>query len=118
MVDTLTHIDYYLYVLKSNTTTQGCVSCFSALGTGSRMHLYKFLKQHGKSTVSNLVNVIGLTQPTVSYHLAEMKHVGLLDSQKIGKEVYYMVSNTCKTYHQDCVLKDVHFPSHNHAQKI
>lgn len=89
----------------------GCVICFNALGVDSRMSIYRFLKQTGKSTVSAVVAHIGLTQPTVSYHLNEMKNAGILLSERSGKEVYYMVNDQCKTYHKDCVLKSVNFPN-------
>lgn len=124
-VDKRCHIDYYQCVnnqidAKTNTTTtkltdtsapnDGCVTCFNALGIGSRMSIYKFLKQHGKSTVSLIVSHIGLTQPTISYHLNEMKNAGILISQRAGKEVYYMINDACPIYKQDCVLKSVKFP--------
>ena len=74
------------------------------------MNIYKYLRQHGKSTVSAIVDFIKLTQPTVSYHLAEMKNSGILDAERVGKEVYYKISDKCKIFQQDCVLKEVHFP--------
>jgi DNA-binding transcriptional ArsR family regulator len=36
-----------------------------------------------------------LRQPTVSYHLAEMKKEGLLASRKEGREVHYRVKMLC-----------------------
>jgi DNA-binding transcriptional ArsR family regulator len=90
---------------------KGCVFCFSSLGVGSRMKIYQYLKKKGKSTVSAIVKLIGLTQPTVSYHLNEMRSYGILKSQRVGKEVYYDISGDCAVYGKDCVLKEVNFPS-------
>jgi len=112
-VDSLGHIDYYLYVLSqmNKTTSDSCVTCFNALGVGSRMAIYKYLRQHDKVGVAAIVEHVGLTQPTVSYHLNEMKNSGILESTRDGKEVYYKISDTCKIFHQDCVLKEVKFPA-------
>ena len=113
MVDSPDHIDYYLYVLSqmNRTTNDSCVTCFNALGVGSRMVIYKYLRQHGKAGVAAMVEHVGLTQPTVSYHLNEMKNSGILESTRDGKEVYYKISDACKSFHQDCVLKEVKFPA-------
>jgi ArsR family transcriptional regulator len=75
------------------------------------MTIYKFLRQRGKAAVATIVEHVGLTQPTVSYHLNEMKNAGILESERDGKEIYYKISDTCKIFHQDCVLKEVKFPA-------
>ncbi len=73
------------------------------------MKIYSFLRDKGKSTVSAVVNFIGLTQPTVSYHLKEMRNNGLLDSTKVGKEVFYEIRKDCAINRKDCVLSDINF---------
>ncbi len=84
-----------------------CVKCFSGLGVESRMQIYRFLKDHGSASVTELVRVVGLTQPTVSYHLKEMKQLGLLTNKKHGKEVKYEINPICSIYHKECVLTNV-----------
>lgn len=79
-----------------------CSNCFRSLGVPSRMKIYTFLKDKKAATVSEVVDVMDLKQPTVSYHLKEMEDAGLLISKKIGKEVYYQVSGKCST----CILKN------------
>lgn len=73
------------------------------------MKIYTFLKNSGSSTVSAIVDVVKLTQPTVSYHLKEMRDSGLLLSEKKGKEVYYAISGACPTNSGACVLTKVDF---------
>ena len=73
------------------------------------MEIYKFLREHGKKTVSDVVEVVGLTQPTVSYHLKSMKESGLLLSERAGKEVYYYINEECPTSGKSCVLHSVDF---------
>lgn len=83
-----------------------CTNCFKSLGVSSRMKLYLYLKEgkegNKQATVTELVGFSGLTQPTVSYHLKEMEHNGLLISKKVGKEVYYQVGGGCET----CILRN------------
>jgi ArsR family transcriptional regulator len=74
------------------------------------MKIYKFLKENGKSTVSSIVDILELTQPTVSYHLKEMKDAGLLNSSKSGKEVFYSVNQKCPSNNiPDCFLAKTKF---------
>lgn len=99
MFDDFEYIDYYLYVMLKEM----CTNCFKVLGVPSRMRLYMYLKgKQDKSSVSELVGISGLTQPTVSYHLKEMEHVGILTSNKVGKEVYYKVGGGCES----CLLRN------------
>lgn len=98
---------------KNNTHSvhsAGCVNCFNSLGIESRMAIYRFLKLKGSATVGDVVDYVKLTQPTISYHLKEMKISGLLNSKKVGKEVFYSINPTCKVYEDKCVLHKVEFP--------
>ena len=74
------------------------------------MRIYRFLRDSGENTVNTVVDLVGLTQPTVSYHLKEMKDCGILKSRKAGKEVYYSVDPECQVYMDECVLHKVEFP--------
>ncbi|RJR27102.1 ArsR family transcriptional regulator [candidate division WWE3 bacterium] len=75
------------------------------------MEIYRFLKDNGKSNVSSIVGAFKLTQPTISYHLKEMRDSGILISKKVGKEVYYSLSGHCPSFSQDCVLNSIEFPA-------
>ena len=71
--------------------------------------LNAFLKKNGKSTVSAVVDMAKLTQPTVSYHLKEMKNAGLLKSFKVGKEVFYSINEGCSSNTVGCFLAKSNF---------
>lgn len=86
-----------------------CSRCFNTLGVESRMRIFTFLRNNGSSTVSTIVAHIGLTQPTVSYHLREMKDVGLLDSRRKGKQIFYRVSDVCPSCDDLCFLSEAKF---------
>ncbi len=79
------------------------------------MEIYKYLQDVGKATVSDVVSQVDLTQPTVSYHLGEMKRNGVLKSEKKGKEVFYSVNASCPHVNKECILKNVNFHQVQHA---
>lgn len=68
------------------------------------MDIYEFLKAHGSSTVTQIVALAKLAQPTVSHHLHDMQSSGLLSSKKVGKEVFFEVNSQCPNFGCTCVL--------------
>jgi DNA-binding transcriptional ArsR family regulator len=80
-----------------------CQGCFSSLGIKSRYQIYEFLK-NSKKSVSEIVEFIGLKQPTVTYHLKQMEETGLLKSSKEGHFVYYQISHFCPQTLKNCIL--------------
>lgn len=80
------------------------------------MDIYTFLSKNKDSTVSEVVEYVGLTQPTVSYHLSEMKKNGILNSHKKGKEVFYTVNGICPHFETSCVLQSVEIPGQVYEQ--
>lgn len=93
----------------SNKTGHKCAHCFKSLGVPARHKIYGYLKENDDVTVSELVGLVGLRQPTVSYHLRGMQSNGLLSSTKKGKEVYYSINENCPSYDCACVLNSVNF---------
>jgi methanogenic corrinoid protein MtbC1 len=47
----------------------------------------------GPKKVGELVDATGLKQPNVSNHLARMRSRGVLEAQKVGREVYYNLAS-------------------------
>lgn len=43
-------------------------------------------------SVSEIVNQIGVTQPTVSHHLKILRDAGLVKVERRGKEIYYSLN--------------------------
>jgi ArsR family transcriptional regulator, arsenate/arsenite/antimonite-responsive transcriptional repressor len=87
-----------------------CSRCMHMLGAPSRLSIYKLIKVDGEHKVTDVVNATELTQPTVSYHLKEMKDAGLLVSRKHGKEMYYSINDLCPSHRISCVLSKIEFP--------
>jgi ArsR family transcriptional regulator len=43
-------------------------------------------------SVSDIVNALNVSQPTVSHHLAVLKRAGLVRSERRGKQVFYTLN--------------------------
>lgn len=67
---------------------------FKALGHKSRLEVICLLHGH-ELTVNQIVQMIGMRQAAVSQHLMYLKSQKLVQSKKLGKELYYsLVDNT------------------------
>ena len=63
-----------------------------ALSCENRLSLLMALAE-GEATVSELVSYTGATQPNVSNHLAVLRSVGLVASQRSGRAVRYELAS-------------------------
>lgn len=48
-----------------------------------------------ETNVSELIQHLDVTQPTISYHLAILNRAGLVTSRRVGKYVYYQANQAC-----------------------
>ncbi len=79
-----------------------CAKCFKSVGVTSRFRIFEYLKKEkGEVTVSELVNLVMLSQPTVTFHVNKLAQVGLVSKRKEGREVYCRVAQLCV---HDCPL--------------
>ncbi len=67
---------------------------FKALGDTSRLRIIKILASHENNTfcVSQIAEILGISQPAVSQHLSVLKKVGLLKSEQDGKKMFYSIN--------------------------
>jgi DNA-binding transcriptional ArsR family regulator len=61
---------------------------FKAFGDPSRLRILMLLSSNEK-TVNQIVKSIGLSQPTVSRHLAILREAGIVTSRRERQNVYY-----------------------------
>lgn len=64
---------------------------FKALGHTKRLEIISLLQGH-ELTVNQIVQMTALRQAAVSQHLMLLKDLGLVITQKIGKEIYYSLA--------------------------
>lgn len=69
------------------------IDVFSAIGHPRRRELVSVLAD-GDKPVSELVNALGVAQSTVSEHLGILRDVGLVESERSGREHIYRFDPT------------------------
>ena len=51
------------------------------------------LLEHGEKSVTELKELLGVTQPLTSQHLSQMRMRGVLASRRDGAQVHYSIAN-------------------------
>ncbi|HSG85548.1 MAG TPA: metalloregulator ArsR/SmtB family transcription factor [Candidatus Limnocylindrales bacterium] len=59
-----------------------------ALADVNRLRIVRCLAE-GPSTVSELIDLVGLSQPLVSHHLRRLRDAGLVETERVGRETVY-----------------------------
>ena len=67
-------------------------AAFTALGDEHRQRMLLTFEPGERLNVGQIVEVSTLSRSAVSHHLQVMRDAGVLDSEKVGKEVYYWVN--------------------------
>ncbi len=67
---------------------------FKTLGDVSRLRIIKILASHEDNTfcVSQIAEMLGITQPAVSQHMGVLKKIGLLNSRQDGIKMFYSLN--------------------------
>jgi len=65
---------------------------FKLLGHPARISILEFLIDQNQCVCNDLVNHIGLAQATISQHLRELKHFGLIQGEIEGTSVCYCIN--------------------------
>lgn len=65
---------------------------FIALGDEHRQRILLTFGKSERLTVGQISEVSTLSRPAVSHHLKILRAAGILDAEKIGKEVYLRVN--------------------------
>ncbi|OGD53319.1 hypothetical protein A3J78_00150 [Candidatus Beckwithbacteria bacterium RBG_13_35_6] len=75
----------------------GCINCFKLLSTKQRFNIFEFLKKRGKlkTTISDLVKLTKLRQPTVTFHVNKLAKKGIVKKLKVGRQVYCQTHKKC-----------------------
>jgi len=74
----------------SNEEARATADVFKALADPARVRIVNVLATSGEPVcVCNLVEPLGLSQPTVSHHLRKLTDAGLLDREQRGRWAYF-----------------------------
>jgi ArsR family transcriptional regulator, arsenate/arsenite/antimonite-responsive transcriptional repressor len=79
--------------LLSDEEAEGTAALFRALGDPARVRIVNLLATSDEAVcVCNLVDPLGLSQPTVSHHLKKLVDAGLLEREQRGKWAYFSIN--------------------------
>lgn len=81
--------------MKKTGLKYNCCGCFQTMACRSRFQIFEYLKKKGKAKVSSLVKLLGLRQPTVSFHINKLVKRGLVKKVRVGREVYCQLHKKC-----------------------
>ncbi|MDR3352681.1 MAG: metalloregulator ArsR/SmtB family transcription factor [Zoogloeaceae bacterium] len=71
---------------------QPVAQVFTALGDEHRQRILLLFERGERLNVGQIAAVSTLTRSTVSHHLAILREAGVLQSEKIGKEVWFWIN--------------------------
>ena len=66
---------------------------FKQLSDTSRLRIF-WLLCHQEKCVSEIAELMDMTNPAVSHHLRQLRSADLVAGQRVGKEVYYKAADT------------------------
>lgn len=71
--------------------TKQAITVLSALAQESRLAVYRLLVEHAPDGLapSAMAETLGLANATLSFHLKELTHAGLITSRQDGRFIYY-----------------------------
>jgi len=73
---------------------EGTAALFKALSDPNRVRVVDLLATEGRAVcVVDLVQYLGLSQPTVSFHMRKLVDAGLLDREQRGAWAYYTLND-------------------------
>lgn len=82
----------YLVEPEAQEAVEILAKFFRGLGDPTRLKILQHLVQKER-TVSELVNLVGLSQGRVSNHLACLRWCGYVSTRKAGNYIYYSVTD-------------------------
>lgn len=65
---------------------------FKAIGHPARLAILQYLAKQSKCICGDIVEEVGLAQPTISLHLKELKQAGLIQGTISGKAICYCIN--------------------------
>jgi ArsR family transcriptional regulator len=78
----------------SNEEAEATARLFAALGDPHRVKIVNLLATSREPVcVCNLIQPLGLAQPTVSHHMKKLVEVGLLEREQRGKWAFFSLNH-------------------------
>ena len=78
---------------ESPTPPELVAKYFRGLGDPTRLRILELLREEGELAVGELVERLGLPQPTVSTHLACLRWCGFVATRRANRAVIYRIAD-------------------------
>jgi DNA-binding transcriptional ArsR family regulator len=65
---------------------------FAAFGDTSRVRILSCISA-GEQNVGSLAQAVGISESAISHHMRQFRHLRLVSSRKVGREVFYRVDD-------------------------
>ncbi|MGL5047549.1 MAG: ArsR/SmtB family transcription factor [Shewanella sp.] len=75
---------------------------FKALGHPTRLWIVEQLAE-GEKCVCEFVEVVDVDFSTISKHLSVLRHAGIVDMEKRGKQIFYHLTLPCLLNSLNCI---------------
>lgn len=75
-----------------DTTQNEMAAIFKVLGHPGRIAILQYISKQNACICNDIVEEIGLAQPTISQHLKELKQAGLIEGEIEGNRVCYCIA--------------------------
>ncbi len=92
-----------------NTSQNQVATITKVLGHPARIAIIQHISENKNCNCNALVESTGLSQPTISQHLGEIRKIGLLKQKVKGKNLFYSIDmdqlNECRRVVNDFFVK-------------
>jgi len=78
---------------------------FKNLADDTRLKTLLLIINETELCVCELVQALGLSQPKISRHLAQLRNYGLLSDRKLGKWVFYSIAKDIPAWQKASLLQ-------------
>lgn len=69
------------------------VEFLTGIGDPARLEILYLLTKQGRLNVGHIAGHFELSRPAISHHLKVLKNAGIVESQKVGQEVFYKLNH-------------------------
>ncbi len=91
--------------MVTRTVREEWVEVFAALASGPRLQILESLRR-GPVRCEEMLEVVGLSQPAVSYHLAKLERAGVLIKMKKGTRNCYRINGALEGVLMQCMKEN------------
>lgn len=84
-------------MVKSSTDIELTAQILKLLGDKTRLTIMKILEE-GSCCVSELVEILQISQPAISQHLRKLKDIGLVEEERKGQWISYSINRELEQY--------------------